>query len=712
MASGFNWRSEDFSEPFDPNNFVERISANIDGGGTKGGQEGFDPVKLKNHFLETIKSLQQLSEKTDAQIVKLEQVCKDQEQKHKENTLEVEKQYKTAMTQFHDLDDRINSVATKVVHLGDQLENISIPRQRVQETTQVMKYFEEFHPGKELSPIFNDKSKLHEAANLICQLLMVADELPKDQFERVYRKILEKYSTIESDLQREFVHAYKDGNLEVMAKCAKTLLPFKNYHLCYEELIKMAVEDKFNSPDVFEDVLPACQTMQEIVTKVFDNNAEHVLAKFVQYVFEKKLAGYIYKQLPEKEVEEEAYLKKLAQLYGKCKDINKKLADFRLGSDSTFLDRICKPMFSKYLGKYIEDELQFLEEESASTLNRFYNSIGHIKKEIKQNFISDMPDSLRELQRKIPGRDKNALKENLLSQDVCVSLLQDNKLAIRRAEMLSSPSELPSNVYRIFKIFLKYLGEEHFEYAIDVTLQFLPPLEPKSPPDLLFLNVLSTSNTIFHLIEKHFTDYILRNVGSSVIYSKCASRKKILIDTLETKLNQGIDRVLSSMVNYLKFLLNSEQKKTDFRPENETLGAMAQTTACQKCCRYIKNVLPELRLGLDGKNLELVLTEFGTRFHKLLLDHMYQYIFSDIGAMIALCDINEYRHTMKELKIPLVERLFGVLLALFNLLVVQPDNLKEVGNDEQLADIDKAVLQQFVQLRADYKQLKLGKVFT
>lgn len=30
--------------------------------------------------------------------------------------------------------------------------------------------------------------------------------------------------------------------------------------------------------------------MQDIVSKVFDNNAEHVLAKFVQYIFEKKLA--------------------------------------------------------------------------------------------------------------------------------------------------------------------------------------------------------------------------------------------------------------------------------------------------------------------------------------------------------------------------------------------------------------------------------------
>ena len=55
--------------------------------------------------------------------------------------------------------------------------------------------------------------------------------------------------------------------------------------------------------------------------------------------------------------------------------------------------------------------------------------------------------------------------------------------------------------------------------------------------------------------------------------------------------------------------------------------------------------------------------------------------------MIALCDINEYRHTIKEFKIPLVERLFGVLLALVNLLVVQPDNLKDVGNDEQLGSL-------------------------
>ena len=59
--------------------------------------------------------------------------------------------------------------------------------------------------------------------------------------------------------------------------------------------------------------------------------------------------------------------------------------------------------------------------------------------------------------------------------------------------------------------------------------------------------------------------------------------------------------------------------------------------ACVKCCRYIEAVRPELLNALDGKNLEVVLTEFGTRFHKLLLDHLYQYTFTDVGRCVFLC---------------------------------------------------------------------------
>lgn len=55
------------------------------------------------------------------------------------------------------------------------------------------------------------------------------------------------------------------------------------------------------------------------------------------------------------------------------------------------------------------------------------------------------------------------------------------------------------------------------------------------------------------------------------------------------------------------------------------------------------------------------------------------------GAMLVICDVNEYRKCMKEFKIPVVSDLFEKLHALCNLLVVVPENLKEVCSGETLA---------------------------
>ena len=54
------------------------------------------------------------------------------------------------------------------------------------------------------------------------------------------------------------------------------------------------------------------------------------------------------------------------------------------------------------------------------------------------------------------------------------------------------------------------------------------------------------------------------------------------------------------------------------------------------------------------------------------------------GAMLAICDVNEYRKCVKEFGILFVSQLFDTLHALCNLLVVVPDNLKQVCTGEQL----------------------------
>ena len=52
--------------------------------------------------------------------------------------------------------------------------------------------------------------------------------------------------------------------------------------------------------------------------------------------------------------------------------------------------------------------------------------------------------------------------------------------------------------------------------------------------------------------------------------------------------------------------------------------------------------------------------------------------------MLAICDVNEYRKCVKELGVADVEQLFDVLHSLCNLLVVVPENLRQVSSGELL----------------------------
>lgn len=55
-----------------------------------------------------------------------------------------------------------------------------------------------------------------------------------------------------------------------------------------------------------------------------------------------------------------------------------------------------------------------------------------------------------------------------------------------------------------------------------------------------------------------------------------------------------------------------------------------------------------------------------------------------VGAMCAICDVNEYRKCVRVLNSPLVTQLFDILHALCNLLLVKHENLQEVCGGETL----------------------------
>uniref|UniRef100_F7C474 Exocyst complex component 5 n=1 Tax=Monodelphis domestica TaxID=13616 RepID=F7C474_MONDO len=617
-----------------------------------------------------------------------------------------------AFQHFQELDEHISYVATKVCHLGDQLEGVNTPRQRAVEAQKLMKYFNEFLDGELKSDVFKNAEKIKEAADIIQKLHLIAQELPFDRFSEVKSKIASKYHDLECQLIQEFTNAQKRGEISRMREVAAVLLHFKGYSHCVDVYIKQCQENTNLRSDIFEDTAILCQRVNKQVGDIF-SSPETVLAKLIQNVFEIKLQSFVKDQLEEcRKSDAEQYLKNLYDLYTRTTNLSSKLMEFNLGTDKqTFLSKLIKCIFISYLENYIEVEIGYLKSRSAMILQRYYDSKNHQKRSIGTGGIQDLKERIR-LRTNLPlGPSIDTHGETFLSQEVVVNLLQETKQAFERCHRLSDPSDLPRNAFRIFTVLVEFLCIEHIDYALETGLAGIPSSDSKNA-NLYFLDVVQQANTIFHLFDKQFNDHLMPLISSSPKLSECLQKKKDIIEQMEMKLDTGIDRTLNCMVGQMKHILTAEQKKTDFKPEDENNVLIQYTNACVKVCGYVRKQVEKIRNSMDGKNVDTVLMEFGVRFHRLIYEHLQQYSYSCMGGMLAICDVAEYRKCAKDFKIPLVLQLFDTLHALCNLLVVAPDNLKQVCSGEQLANLDKNILHSFVQLRADYRSARLARHFS
>ncbi|KAK3538248.1 hypothetical protein QTP70_033069 [Hemibagrus guttatus] len=686
-----------FEEPFDADEYIERLAWRTPGGGSKGGAEAFDPKKLLEEFVNHIEELKLLDERIQRKVEKLEQQCHREAKEFAHKVQELQRSNQVAFQHFQELDDHISYVATKVCHLGDQLEGVNTPRQRAVEAQRLMTYFNEFLDGDLRSDVFTNPEKIKEAADIIQKLHLIAQELPFDRFADVKAKIASKYHDLERQLIQEFTAAQRRGEFGRMREVAAVLLHFKGYAHCIDVYIKQCQEGAYMQSDVFEDTAVLCQKVNKQVGEVFCS-PEMVMAKLVQNIFENKLQTYVKERLDPRSTELEQYLKNLYDLYTRTTALAAKLTEFNLGSDKhTFLSKLIKSIFSSNLDSYIDRERQYLQSRSASILQRYYDSKNHQKRPVGTGSIQELKERIRQRTNLPLGPSIDTHGETFLSQEV----------------VLSDPADLPKNAYSIFLLLVEHLCVDHIDYALEIGLSAIPSADAKNA-NLYFLDVVQQANTIFHLFDKQFNDHLMPLISSSPKLTECLQKKKDVIDQMEVKLDTGIDRTLNCMIGQMKHILATEQKKTDFRPEDENnaLSTLQYTTACSKVCVYVRKQVERVRRSMDGKNVDTVLAELGVRFHRLIHEHLQQFSYTSMGGMLAICDVAEYRRCAKDFQVPLVLQLFDTLHALCNLLVVVPDNLKQVCSGEQLTNLDRNLLHAFVQLRADYRSARLGRHFS
>ncbi|XP_022101262.1 exocyst complex component 5-like isoform X2 [Acanthaster planci] len=697
---------------FDPEQYIEQLAWRTQGGDSKEGPQDFDAKKMLRAFENTIEELKLLSMRMEERTGKLEASIRSETKNHAKRVAQLQEHNKMAFLHFQELDEHINNVATKVVHLGDQLEGVNTPRARAEEAKRLIEYFSEFlddfGPKAE---VFNDPFQLQDAADIIQKLQLIAQELPQEQFEKPKQRIQDKYNQIEEDLITEFRASFHEGSVDRMKELASILAHFKGYHRCIDAFIEESQANTHIFFDVYEDLIPLCKKVNNLVHQVF-SSPESVMGKFVLNLYEVKLQEHVKERLtPQEDLEH--YLKDLHDLYARTGRLTAALSDYRLGSDAHLLSRLTKHIFGNYLQSYIAREEMHLRERMSENLDNYYRSMNHQKKPIQPT--GGLHDLQHKLRTKTPlnigssGPQVDFKGETFLSQEIALNLLNESKQAFSRCQLLSSQSDLSAHAITIFDILIEYLCTEHIEYALEIGLQGIPTSEPKNPPQTYFFNIAGEANAIFHLLEKQFSDVLVPLVSSLPAHSDCVQKKKQITEQLESKIETGLDRTLATICGWIKYLLDKEQKKTDFKPESEEGPMELYSNACAKVIPFIEKQVETIKRCLDGKNITAVLMEFGIRFHRVIYDHLQQFTYNSLGAMLVICDVNEYRRLVKSFKVPTVNALFEKLHALCNLLVVVPENIKSVITGEQLSGLEKYTIMSFVQLRADFKTAKIAQ---
>ncbi|MFH4979284.1 hypothetical protein AB6A40_005993 [Gnathostoma spinigerum] len=685
-------------EPFDVIGFVERLAWRF-----TGRTDEINIPELKMKFEEEIGNLQLQSEQFQSKINSLEHQCNAVKRDYLDKLHRLYSQNLEAMEKLKQLDSTMQSVSTKVVHLGDQLESVHLPRAHAYEALQLMKYFEEFLAEQPLSSdIFTDPDRLPESAVMIHKLSSIAQELSKERFSAVQTRIAHKYDEIERLLIEEFLRAHRIGDRKRMKEITAILCEFKGYSQCLDAFVERLQINAFRGSDVFEDIRCLCEKTNPQIVEIFPN-PQQVMSKLVLNLFHGKLQETLTTKLND-ETDLEVYLTSLYDLYSKTLKLTNDLAPFRIGgSDNHFLPTLVNSVFSKYLESYPATEQQLISTHCSSILHRFYESKGHHKKQIQSGGLQDLK---RDIQARLLTVETYG-GETFLSEELAINILQETKNAFLRCHLLCEKDEACHMTETILDLLFRFLYTEHVDYAVDLGLAGISLAEPKSEPPNYFFAVVQQTAAITHLFSKQYDDSIYPLIKGTVVEGSCEKKRSSFMRNVEARLNLGLERQLNAITGYIRFILSSEQKKSDFRPDDENQQITVMSNACALVVKYLNSVVGVISESVDGGNLLAILSDLGHRFYRTILSHLYQFTYNSQGAMLLLCDINEYRKCIMGWKLPDVSKLFESLHALSNLLVVVPENLSEACSSQLLIDIDRSMINNFIQLRTDYRTVKM-----
>ncbi|KAA1097249.1 Exocyst complex component 5 [Puccinia graminis f. sp. tritici] len=405
---------------------------------------------------------------------------------------------------------------------------------------------------------------------------------------------------------------------------------------------------------------------------------------------------------------------------------------------SSMLDQQLEELFGQHLdnSRYVERECKSLTELYASYLlqfarwhratnkakptntifDRMVNQISSsangtpgttqtsgLKSLLKLSGIS-ADDSANPLNEELPTTPELCESDGQLDLNVAEKLLTWHAESVGRMIELSSPSEVPKNVFSLLKTLAESFCKGYIETALETSLAQFSSYDFKAEPSLKPMTVIKTADMAMHLWQRYVTTAIVPLAAVSVnIRREMSIFNNHILVRIENKINSVAQKALECVLSWLSISL-AKQKKLDFKPKNDELDfSRTHTEACAACTEFLNTTRTIVNQSLSGKNSEIFLSEVGVVFHSFLLEHLKKFPVSAMGGLMLTKDLTMYQDTIAKFNIPGLNERYEMIRELGNIFVVQPSILKSyLGESAMLGRIDGKLLRPFFLMRVDY----------
>ncbi|KAF6780094.1 hypothetical protein AHF37_00395 [Paragonimus kellicotti] len=612
------------------------------------------PAKLKENLGVALYELHILKGKLQEKALKLEAKCRDDERTFRSVIEQLREHLSELTDQFNKLDTQVHMVSGKLTHLGDQLDRKNLPRKRIEEARDLILEFYKFL-GAGGGTFANVAVNWQGDENQVRSIFSLCLELPDDErFLSAKQRVTVANQQLESALLERFrLHCVKQ-DLDVMKRISDVLVNSKCHSTCVDILVGETLKGIDSRHISYKEVTKRLVSAEKVIMSVFarpENALSHLITTLVTTVIKPRMDSVIKPGLTA-----EVYLANLYTEYQTMDKLIKELSDrLTLITDPSQLSKLFRDLFADYLSGYMGRERECLVRHLSKHLSQFYESRGHQKRLLNTS-----------------GMDK-LIKE-----------LSD------RLTLITDPSQLSKLFRDLFADYLSgYMGRER-ECLVRHLSKHLSQFYESRGHQKRLLNTSGMRKNSRHLLQILATHQLDQRTFNL--------RRLQLTDTRHSPPNL----VFFSIVREATSIFHFFSKTVD-----ESLAALIKyCIACQRVVPFIAQSIREAKQQLDGKNLKNFLAEFGLRFNRVLVEHYYGFTFSDTGGFLAMQDVTAYREVAKQFGNPAVDRLFDVLLKLMNLMLIKPENVQQVTQDYLQSGIPRELLNNFIQLRADYKVAK------